>query len=37
MELHVLYVNLGFESPSARAVEDRENLDGVLQNMPSNE
>ena len=37
MELRILGVNLGFENPSMRMEEGRENLEGVLQDMPSNE
>ena len=37
MNLRFLGVNLGFENPSVRMEEGGENLEGVLQDMPSNE
>ena len=37
MELRDLGVNLRFENPSVRMEEGAENLEGVLQDMPSNE
>ena len=37
MELCVSGVNLGFDNPSMRMEEDGDNLEGVLQDMPSNE
>ena len=37
MELCVSGVNLGFDNPSMSIEEDGDNLEGVLQDMPSNE
>ena len=37
MELRVSGVNLGFENPSVRMEEGGENLESVLQDMPSND
>ena len=37
MELCVSGVNLGFDNPSMSMEEDGDNLEGVLQDMPSNE
>ena len=37
MELYVLGVNLGFENPSARTEEVQANIEGVLQDLSSNE
>ena len=37
IDLRILGVNLGFENPSARTKKGGENLEGVLQNVPSNE
>ena len=37
MELHVSGVNLGFDIPNIRMEEGGDNLEGVFQDMPSNE
>ena len=37
MELCVSSENLGFDNPSTRMEEDGDNLESVLQDMPSNE
>ena len=37
MELCISSVNFGFENPSLRTEEAGENVEGVLQDIPSNE